>query len=301
MALLDTRARDRAAGVEEIEIVSSQTPRKRDDDPTTDTGRAAVQATVDALAAVFLAAVARYRGVPEATVLADYGQGGVFVGEAAVLTGLADRLGTYETLHAALASDSARSARAAFTATRETRGCARRQAAGQPVMAAFTERRGGDEPRHPRCDRGDRRRRPRHRRRRTPLSAWISVPAPPSGWPRMSSPRCRRRAPGQAGDGEGGTPQPAARAHRSRRSPRPRPHRGRHGRARTHPRHRAARPPGPRGAHRPGQGRRRLHARGLRPPGARARGADPPFPSRRPQGRRGPAPRPGRVRAHAGG
>ncbi|MBK7350750.1 MAG: S49 family peptidase [Gemmatimonadetes bacterium] len=140
MALLDTRARDRAAGVEEIEIVSSQTPRKRDDDPTTDTGRVAVQATVDALAAVFIAAVARYRGVPEASVLADYGQGGVFVGEAAVLAGLADRLGTYETLHAALAADAQRSsARPAFTALKETRMT--EPAARRPdgPMAAFTE------------------------------------------------------------------------------------------------------------------------------------------------------------------
>ncbi len=122
MALLDTRARDRAEGVEEIEIVSSQTPRKKDDDPTTDTGRAAVQATVDALAAVFIAAVARYRGVPEATVLGDFGEGGVFVGEAAIAAGLADRLGTYETLHAALAGAGTRpGARAALTATQETR------------------------------------------------------------------------------------------------------------------------------------------------------------------------------------
>jgi len=140
MALFDTRARDRAAGVEEIEIVSSQTPRKQDDDPTTDTGRAAVQATVDALAAVFIAAVARYRGVPEASVLADYGQGGVFVGEAAVLAGLADRLGTYETLHAALAGDSTRPrARATLTATQETRMTAPAARRPDGPMAAFTE------------------------------------------------------------------------------------------------------------------------------------------------------------------
>lgn len=86
-----------------IQIVSSQSPRKRAD-PTTEGGRSQIQGMIDALADVFVAAVARNRGVTEETVLADYGQGGVFVGQAAVAAGLADRLGSFEGVIADLAT-----------------------------------------------------------------------------------------------------------------------------------------------------------------------------------------------------
>lgn len=79
----------------EIQFVSSQTPRKRLD-PTTDAGRSAIQTTVDALADVFLGAVARNRGVDVETVTTDFGAGGTFVGQAAVDAGLADRVGSLE-------------------------------------------------------------------------------------------------------------------------------------------------------------------------------------------------------------
>lgn len=78
-----------------IEFVSSQSPHKRPD-PTTGTGAAQIQGVVDAMASVFVAAVARNRDVPEATVLADFGGGGLFVGQAAVDAGLADAVGSYE-------------------------------------------------------------------------------------------------------------------------------------------------------------------------------------------------------------
>jgi ClpP class serine protease len=84
-----------------IEIVSTQSPSKRLD-PETDMGRAALQQTIDAIADVFVNRVAEYRGVSRETVLADFGQGGVLVGDAAVRAGLADGLGDYESLHAEL-------------------------------------------------------------------------------------------------------------------------------------------------------------------------------------------------------
>lgn len=86
-----------------IQIVSSQSPKKRAD-PTTEGGRSQIQAMIDALADVFVAAVARNRGVTEEAVLADYGQGGVFVGQAAVAAGLVDRLGSFEGVIADLAA-----------------------------------------------------------------------------------------------------------------------------------------------------------------------------------------------------
>lgn len=99
---VDERDRDSKKGVRRIQIVSTQSPRKRLD-PMTDEGRAEVQTILDDLAAVFVAAVARNRGVDAATVLAQYGAGGVFVGAAAVKAGLADRLGTFEDVHRELA------------------------------------------------------------------------------------------------------------------------------------------------------------------------------------------------------
>jgi ClpP class serine protease len=86
-----------------IEFVSSQSPHKRPD-PTTGTGAAQIQGVVDAMAGVFVAAVARNRDVSEETVLADFGGGGLFVGQAAVAAGLADRVGSYESVLADLAA-----------------------------------------------------------------------------------------------------------------------------------------------------------------------------------------------------
>ena len=105
MAVVDDRKRQATQGVQRIEFVSSQSPKKRVD-PTQAAGQAEHQALVDALAAQFVEAVARYRGVSVETVLADFGQGGVFVGQAAVDAGLADRVGTYEDVQAELSDGS---------------------------------------------------------------------------------------------------------------------------------------------------------------------------------------------------
>ena len=75
--------------------MSSQSPDKAVD-PTTRTGRAKIQATVDQLAGVFVADVARNRDVAEATVVSDFGQGWVLVGASAVDAGLADGITTFE-------------------------------------------------------------------------------------------------------------------------------------------------------------------------------------------------------------
>jgi signal peptide peptidase SppA len=88
-------------GFREIEIVSSQSPNKRAD-PATDGGRARIQAIVDALADRFIAAVAEQRGVSADDVLKNFGQGDVFVGEAAVERGLVDAVSTLDELHASL-------------------------------------------------------------------------------------------------------------------------------------------------------------------------------------------------------
>jgi len=75
-----------------VEIVSSNAPNKRPD-LTTEDGAGIVRATLDQLETQFLGDVARGRGVTTAKVRADFGQGGVKVGAAAVAAGMADRVG----------------------------------------------------------------------------------------------------------------------------------------------------------------------------------------------------------------
>ncbi|MCU7813080.1 MAG: hypothetical protein KZQ77_17890, partial [Candidatus Thiodiazotropha sp. (ex Notomyrtea botanica)] len=55
-----------------------------------------VQRVIDDLADVFISAVAGYRSTSHATVLSDFGQGGLLVGEHAVTAGMADRIGSLE-------------------------------------------------------------------------------------------------------------------------------------------------------------------------------------------------------------
>lgn len=97
---IDTRKRD---GV--MEVVSSQSPRKRPD-ATTDEGRAQVQAYVDRWAQAFIEGVAEARGVDTETVLSRFGQGGMLMGRDAVAAGMADRVATLEDVIAGLAGKS---------------------------------------------------------------------------------------------------------------------------------------------------------------------------------------------------
>ena len=94
-ALLDTRERDRKAGVETIQIISSNAPDKSAD-PQTERGRAAILAELDQLETIFVDRVARNRGVARDHVLADFGRGGIRVGGDAVTAGMADDLGSFE-------------------------------------------------------------------------------------------------------------------------------------------------------------------------------------------------------------
>ncbi len=80
-----------------IEIVSSQSPFKRLD-LETDTGRAKLQARIDAMGEVFVKTIARNRSVDPPQVLERFGGGDILIGEHAVTAGLADRIGSLEKL-----------------------------------------------------------------------------------------------------------------------------------------------------------------------------------------------------------
>ncbi len=95
MSHMDTTERDMKSGVRRVEIVSSASPDKRID-PSTEAGRARVQALVDSLGEIFVRDVARNRGTTTAKVLSDFGKGFVMTGADAVRAGMADGLGSLE-------------------------------------------------------------------------------------------------------------------------------------------------------------------------------------------------------------
>lgn len=68
------------------QVVSSQTPHKRDD------SRGSMQVLVDSMADVFIDRVAAYRGVSSATVKETFGKGGVFVAGKALELGMIDNV-----------------------------------------------------------------------------------------------------------------------------------------------------------------------------------------------------------------
>lgn len=82
-------------------FVSSQTPAKNRSVATPE-GADAVQRNVDALAEVFLDALALYRSRPRSIIETKYGSGDVFIGRDALARGMVDGITTLEALHAKL-------------------------------------------------------------------------------------------------------------------------------------------------------------------------------------------------------
>lgn len=80
-----------SGGRRSIDITSSGAPNKRPDLSTPE-GQASLRSTLDALESVFIATVAKGRGVSEATVRADFGQGGTMTGKDAKAAGMVDRI-----------------------------------------------------------------------------------------------------------------------------------------------------------------------------------------------------------------
>jgi ClpP class serine protease len=96
----DTSKQDAEKG--RYEFISSRAPGKRTD-VTSDEGRARIQRTIDALEDVFIATVAKGRGVTIEDVVARFGGGDVLVGAAALAAGMADRFGIFEAVISELA------------------------------------------------------------------------------------------------------------------------------------------------------------------------------------------------------
>lgn len=101
--LVDYSVLEKGAGISVYDIVADQSPLKVVDAAEA-TDRARVKAQMTAFASVFVSNVARNRGVSVDTVLSDFGKGDVFVGADAVDAGLADEVGTLESVIAELSA-----------------------------------------------------------------------------------------------------------------------------------------------------------------------------------------------------
>jgi signal peptide peptidase SppA len=101
LGIEDKTAAKEAAGIKTYQFVSSMSPGKRPD-PATEDGRARIQKIADDLGEVFVAAVAKYRGVTAETVVTKFGAGGVEIGANAVAVGMADEIGQFEAVFSAL-------------------------------------------------------------------------------------------------------------------------------------------------------------------------------------------------------
>lgn len=95
--ILDTTKADENRGIKRFFVRSSQSPKKAPD-PTSPEGQEQIRQMLDAVAAVFISDVARYRGTTPKRVSEEFGQGDVLVGRAAVAAGMADRLGDFESV-----------------------------------------------------------------------------------------------------------------------------------------------------------------------------------------------------------
>lgn len=94
--MVDDSAANEAAGIREIELVSSQSPGKRSKPIDEDViGRR--QTRLNNMADIFVGAVARGRGVSANMVLSNFGQGDVMIAAQAVDAGLIDALGSFST------------------------------------------------------------------------------------------------------------------------------------------------------------------------------------------------------------
>jgi signal peptide peptidase SppA len=137
MSGVDNRGAYEQRGVKVHTYTSSNAPKKRPQ-LGTESGDAEIQKTIDALEDVFIQAVARNRAVTVEKVLTDFGQGGLLVGKAAVESGLADRLGSFEALITEMSAGMRRK-RKKMSATAEANNLPAKGPTGGTKMNLITE------------------------------------------------------------------------------------------------------------------------------------------------------------------
>jgi capsid assembly protease len=100
---VDTSAAEAKAGIKTTEIAAGKFKRIASSyEPLSAEGRQSIQDQVDYIYSVFVADVARHRGVSEDVVLKDMAEGRVFIGQQAIDAGLVDGVSTLDALIAKL-------------------------------------------------------------------------------------------------------------------------------------------------------------------------------------------------------
>lgn len=122
VAAVSKQVKPDASGNMEIEIVSSNAPKKRPD-PEDAAGAAEIRSLLDGIEAQFIADVARGRNTTTTRVRESFGRGGAVVGAAAVAAGMADRVQS----QAASLTELTRTAAAERRANADRSGSAGRQ------------------------------------------------------------------------------------------------------------------------------------------------------------------------------
>lgn len=118
-------------GIAVYDIVSEQSPHKVTD-ASKEADRARAISTMTSMAEVFIADVARNRAVPSERVKSKFGKGDVFIGRDAIDAGMADRIGSFESLLAEL--------QAGNTTAAAPRASTKRKRKGAPVMSMSNEK-----------------------------------------------------------------------------------------------------------------------------------------------------------------
>lgn len=95
--IIDDSEKQKKEGIEKIEIVSVQSPKKRPD-VKSEEGRKQIEVWANDLADKFIKAVARYRGVSEEYVLNNFAQGDLLIAEKAKDVKMIDGIMTFEKL-----------------------------------------------------------------------------------------------------------------------------------------------------------------------------------------------------------
>lgn len=96
-AVRDTTERDRKAGIENIDIISSVSPLKRTD-LRTEEGRIGIQKIIDDLGIIFAESVARNRGTKFKDVVTNFGRGEMLLAKDALEVGMIDGISTLENI-----------------------------------------------------------------------------------------------------------------------------------------------------------------------------------------------------------
>jgi len=97
ISIKDKRQLEEKSGIRTFELVSRQSPFKRND-PATEEGREQILKTLDSFADIFISSISLFRNIPIEKIKNDFGQGGIVIGKDNIKKGMADEIKSFENL-----------------------------------------------------------------------------------------------------------------------------------------------------------------------------------------------------------